>query len=119
MVVRIRLSRFGGRYNPSYYINVANSFNKRDGKYIERLGHYCAIPDKRGVKTVNLNFQRTKYWLSVGAQPTDTVAGLLSKAGLYPKKPFHHVKATSDINKTDSDKDHKEEEQTDNVNKCN
>lgn len=87
MVVRIRLARCGGRHNPHYRINVANSFNKRDGRHIERLGNYSPIPDKNGCKTVQLNFDRVKYWLGVGAQPTETVSSLLYMAGLLPPKP--------------------------------
>lgn len=77
MTVKIRLARIGGRHNPLYRINVANSYAKRDGRHIEALGEYCAFPDSLGVKHISLNFERTRYWLSVGAQPTDTVARLL------------------------------------------
>lgn len=87
MVVKIRLARCGQTHLPHYRINVANSFNKRDGRFIEKLGHYCPIPDKYGCKIVTLDYERTKYWLSVGAQPTDTVASLLFMAGLLPPRP--------------------------------
>jgi small subunit ribosomal protein S16 len=79
MPVKIRLARHGCRHRPFYHINVANSWAKRDGKYIERLGDYDPFPNEGRIKRVNLNFERVKYWLSVGAQPTDVVARLLSK----------------------------------------
>lgn len=78
MTVKIRLARIGGRHNPLYRINVANSWARRDGRHIEALGEYHAIPDELGVKRISLDFARTRYWLSVGAQPTDTVARLLA-----------------------------------------
>ena len=87
MVVRIRLARCGGRYKPHYRINVANSFHKRDGRHIERLGHFSPLPDSNGNKMVSLSFERVKYWLSVGAQPTETVQSILYMAGLLPPKP--------------------------------
>lgn len=79
MPVRIRLARHGCRHSPLYHINVANSWAKRDGKFIERLGEYSPFPDDADIKRVALNFDRVKYWLSVGAQPTSTVARLLGK----------------------------------------
>lgn len=81
MAVKIRLARIGRRHEPLYRINVANSWAKRDGSYIEALGQYSSLPDQSGVKRVSLDFARTRYWLSVGAQPTETVARLLGKVG--------------------------------------
>lgn len=77
MPVRIRLARIGGRRQPIYSINVANSFSKRDGKYIENVGRYSSLPDENGIKRVYLSFSRIKYWLSVGAQPTPIISRLL------------------------------------------
>lgn len=84
MVVKIRLARAGCRHQPIYRITVANAWAKRDGKYIERVGSYTPVPEE-GAKTklIQLNFDRIKYWLSVGAQPTDTVARLLGKATMF------------------------------------
>lgn len=86
MPVKIRLARFGCRHRPHYRIAVANSWAKRDGKYIEYIGTYDPIPlagtnnaSINGSKLITLNFDRVKYWLGVGAQPTDTVARLLGK----------------------------------------
>ena len=87
MVVRIRLARWGSQRNPFYGIVAANARAARDGKHLERLGTYNPIPNN-GVKHIQLNTDRIKYWLSVGAQPSDRVAWLLSKAGLMPPLPI-------------------------------
>ncbi|CAI1768004.1 hypothetical protein SEUBUCD646_0P02670 [Saccharomyces eubayanus] len=91
-LVRIRLARFGRKNSPVYNIVVANSRKARDAKPIEILGTYVPIPNpltkrevKRGVvpvKDIKLDFDRTKYWIGVGAQPSETVTKLLQKAGI-------------------------------------
>ncbi|TPX63922.1 hypothetical protein SpCBS45565_g06241 [Spizellomyces sp. 'palustris'] len=87
MVVRIRLARWGASHNPFYGIVVANHRAPRDGKHLERVGTYNVIPDERGIKRIELNVERIKYWLGVGAQPTERVAWLLSKIDLMPPTP--------------------------------
>ena len=79
MVVKIRLARWGARNNPFYGIVVANSRAPRDGKHLERVGTYNPIPDQNQTKFVELDVKRIKYWISVGAQPTERVAWLLAK----------------------------------------
>lgn len=79
MTVKIRLARIGQRHQPLYKIRVANSWAKRDGKFIEQIGSYDPRPDDTGVKYCDLDFERVKYWISVGAQPTNTVSRLLGK----------------------------------------
>ncbi|CAI4053590.1 mitochondrial 37S ribosomal protein bS16m SKDI_16G2540 [Saccharomyces kudriavzevii IFO 1802] len=91
-LVRIRLARFGRKNSPVYNIVVANSHKARDAKPIEVLGTYVPVPSpvtkrelKKGVvpiKDVKLDFDRTKYWIGVGAQPSETVTKLLQKAGI-------------------------------------
>ncbi|RHZ70869.1 hypothetical protein Glove_265g2 [Diversispora epigaea] len=87
MVVRMRLARHGIRNRPFYHIVVANSKSPRDGKHIEQVGIYDPIPDANGVKHIEWKENRIKYWLTVGAQPSDTVARLLSRAGILPPLP--------------------------------
>ncbi|KAI7849209.1 30S ribosomal protein S16 [Circinella umbellata] len=87
MVVRMRLARFGRRNLPYYHIVVANARTARNSKPIEKVGTYNPIPDEAGNKVVNLNFDRVKYWLTVGAQPSDTVEKLLVKANIVPQAP--------------------------------
>ncbi|KAJ3031536.1 UNVERIFIED_CONTAM: hypothetical protein HDU68_003072 [Siphonaria sp. JEL0065] len=84
MVVKLRLARWGVRNNPFYGVVVANARAPRDGRHLERVGTYNPIPDADKVKHIELNYSRIKYWLGVGAQPTDRVAWLLAKAGLMP-----------------------------------
>lgn len=91
-LVRIRLARFGRTNNPVYNIVVAQSKRARDARPIEVLGTYNPVPKlitikqkKRGMipeKEVNLDFARTKYWIGVGAQPSETVTKLLQKCGV-------------------------------------
>ena len=89
-MVRIRLQRFGRRNRPFYRLAAINQRNQRDGKTIEELGWYDPI-EKDPSKQLELKADRLKYWLSVGAQPTQTVASLLRKAGVIAAAP---VKAT-------------------------
>ncbi|SCV99985.1 LAFE_0B06876g1_1 [Lachancea fermentati] len=91
-LVRIRLARFGRKHAPVYNIVVANAHKARDKTPIEVLGTYNPIPKpltrrevKRGsvpTKDVELDFSRTKYWIGVGAQPSEPVTKLLKKCGI-------------------------------------
>lgn len=83
MVVKIRLARWGASNNPFYGIVVANARAARDGKHLERVGTYNPLPDNNNRKHIELNTQRIKYWLSVGAQPTERVAWLLAKVFVF------------------------------------
>lgn len=82
MSVAIRLSRGGAKKRPYYKIVVANSRAPRDGKYLEQIGTYNPILAKDDENRVRLNEDRVRYWLGVGAQPTDRVARMLDKAGI-------------------------------------
>ena len=75
-MVKIRLRRMGAKKAPYYRVVVADSRSPRDGRSIEELGVYD--PMAEGSK-LNLDVERVKYWISQGAQPTDTVRGLLKK----------------------------------------
>ncbi|XP_061364988.1 small ribosomal subunit protein bS16cy-like [Gastrolobium bilobum] len=88
MVVRIRLSRLGCRNNPFYRVIVTDSKTTRDGKNLEVLGFYNPRSGKDSDKRMGLTVERVKYWLSVGAQPSDTVESLLFQAGLLPPPPI-------------------------------
>ena len=82
MSVKIRLTRLGAKKSPVYRIVVANSRNARDGAYIEKIGTYNPLLAKDDEKRVQLNEDRAKYWLGVGAQPSDRVARFLDAAGI-------------------------------------
>jgi small subunit ribosomal protein S16 len=82
MSVAIRLSRGGAKKRPYYRIVVTNSRSPRDGKYLEQVGTYNPVLAKDDEKRVTLVEDRVRYWLGVGAQPTDRVARMLDKAGI-------------------------------------
>ncbi|MEN2998082.1 MAG: 30S ribosomal protein S16 [Brevinematia bacterium] len=71
-MVRIRLMRFGSKHRPYYRIVVVDSKKKRDGAYIESLGHYAPMEGKK----LHIDTTRYNYWISVGAQPSATVSRL-------------------------------------------
>ncbi len=78
-MVKIRLARFGSKKNPHYRIVVADARNRRDGRNIESIGRYNPRTEP---STIVVNEERAKYWLSVGAQPTDPVKKLLKIQGI-------------------------------------
>ena len=77
MPVRIRLKRIGTKNKPVFRIVVADGRSPRDGKCLEELGTY--LPQKKE-NNFTLDLERVKYWLSKGAQPTDTTASFIKKA---------------------------------------
>lgn len=78
-VIKLRLRRMGSKKRPFYRIVVAEHSSPRDGRFIEIVGHYNPLTEPA---TVVVKEERARYWLSVGAQPTETVAGLLKRAGV-------------------------------------
>jgi small subunit ribosomal protein S16 len=78
MSVKIRMKRVGAKNAPVYRIVVADGRSPRDGKFIEEIGTYQ--PLKKGNNVV-MDLERAKYWVSKGAQPSETVASLIKKAG--------------------------------------
>jgi small subunit ribosomal protein S16 len=77
MAVKIRMKRVGAKNKPVYRIVVADGRSPRDGKFIEEIGTYQ--PRKKGDNFV-MDLERAKYWLSKGAQPSETVASFIKKA---------------------------------------
>jgi len=78
-MVVIRLSRGGAKARPFYNIVVADKRNRRDGRFIERVGFYNPLA-KGGEEPLRLAQDRLTYWLGVGAQPSDTVQRLIKQA---------------------------------------
>ena len=76
-MVKIRLRRVGAKKAPFYRVVVADSHFARDGRFIEEIGTYDPLTEPA---TFKIDMERAKYWISNGAQPTDTVRGLLKKA---------------------------------------
>ena len=87
MSVSLRLSRGGSKKRPYYKIVIANSRAPRDGKFLEQVGTYNPLLAKDDANRVRLIEDRVRYWLGVGAQPTDRVARLLDKAGIKERAP--------------------------------
>ena len=75
-MVKIRLRRMGAKKAPYYRVIVADSRSPRDGRFIEELGIYDPMAEGEQIK---VDVERAKYWIANGAQPTDTVRGLLKK----------------------------------------
>ncbi|MFC2033466.1 30S ribosomal protein S16 [Chloroflexota bacterium] len=86
-MVKIRLRRVGAKKRPSYRLVVADVRAPRDGAFIDIIGHYDPLTDP---ETVVIKEEKALHWLSQGAQPTETAARLLKKAGIMEK--FNLVK---------------------------
>lgn len=82
MSVKIRLRRLGAKKAPFYRLVVADSRFPRDGRFIEEIGYYNPTTEPA---TIQINGEKALKWLKVGAQPSETVKGLLKKAGIIDK----------------------------------
>ncbi len=88
MSLRIRLSRGGAKKRPFFRIIVADSRKPRDGRFIERLGIYNPMVAKDHPDRLKINDDRIKYWLGVGAKPSERVARFLGDRGIIEKPPI-------------------------------
>jgi small subunit ribosomal protein S16 len=79
-MVVIRLARGGAKKRPFFHIVVADSRNRRDGRFIERVGFYNPIAAE-GEEALRLSLERVDHWKHKGAKLSDTVAGLVKRAG--------------------------------------
>ena len=77
-MVTIRLSRGGAKRRPFYHIVVTDSRNRRDGRYLERLGYFNPIATG-GETELKLDLERTDYWIAQGAKPSDRVSTLIKQ----------------------------------------
>lgn len=91
-MVRIRMKRTGRTNAPFYRIQVIDKRARRDGAPIEQLGWYNPL-EKDAAKQINLNEERCKYWIGVGAQPSDTVKDMLAKRNLINKEAYEKIRA--------------------------
>ena len=82
MAVKLRLKRGGSKQRPFYRIVAADARSPRDGRFIDTIGTYNPIPAEY---EVSIDEEKAMYWLSNGAQPTDTVRNLLSEKGIMAK----------------------------------
>ena len=81
MSVKIRMTRIGRRHKPFFRINAVESRTPRDGRILEKLGHYDPI-EKNKDKQIVLDTERVKYWLDKGAIPSETVSQILLQLGI-------------------------------------
>ena len=82
-MVKLRLTRMGATKAPFYRIVAMDSRKARDGKYIDQIGFYNPVSEQ---KQIVIDADKAKEWLANGAQPTDTVMGLLVSQGIVEKK---------------------------------
>ncbi|CAM3354633.1 30S ribosomal protein S16 [Marinicrinis lubricantis] len=87
MATRIRLKRMGAHKAPFYRLVVSDSRSPRDGRFIEEIGYYNPVAQPAEVK---IDEEKALKWLQTGAQASDTVRSLFSKAGIMKK--FHESK---------------------------
>lgn len=80
-MVRLRLTRMGAKKKPFYRVIAADQHSKRDGRFIEQLGYYDPMKNPYGLK---LDLERVDWWISQGAQPSDTVKHLIERARSAP-----------------------------------
>ena len=87
MSVVIRLARAGTKKRPVYHVVVADSRFPRDGRFIERLGHFNPLMPKDNEARLKLDLDKVKAWLAKGATPTDRVLRFLDEAGIRKREP--------------------------------
>ncbi|MEM7072141.1 MAG: 30S ribosomal protein S16 [Pseudomonadota bacterium] len=86
MALRIRLSRGGSKKRPYYRIVVADVRAPRDGRFIERIGHYNPLLPHDHHDRIAIDSERASYWLGIGAKPSDRVEHFFDQAGLLKAK---------------------------------
>jgi len=86
MPLVIRMARAGTKKRPFYHIVAADSRAPRDGRFIERLGHFNPLLPKEKTERLKLDLDKVKAWIAKGAQPSDRVMRFLDAAGVM-KRP--------------------------------
>jgi small subunit ribosomal protein S16 len=81
-MVVIRLSRGGAKKRPFYHVVISEKSSPRDGRWLERIGYFNPIAAGKEIK-LDINLERARYWISTGAQPSDTVRRLIK---MYEKQ---------------------------------
>lgn len=92
MAIGLRLARGGAKKRPYYRIVATDTRSPRDGKYLEQVGIYNPVLAKDDENRVKLDEDRVRYWLGVGAQPSDRVARFLDKAGIKERAARNNPK---------------------------
>ena len=109
MSVKIRLARFGRNKVPFYHIVVSDSRNRRDSKFLEKIGTYNPLLEDDNKEKVIINKDRAEYWLSVGAQPTERAAILMIKLGIKGAEKYKPVFTPKEKTKKKEEEDNKSE----------
>lgn len=86
------MTRTGRKNRPFYRIQVLDGRTRRDGAAIEQIGWYNPL-EKDVAKQINLDEERVKYWIGVGAQPSDTIRDMLAKRNLINTAPWEKIRA--------------------------
>jgi small subunit ribosomal protein S16 len=82
----IRMARAGTKKRPFYHIVVADSRSPRDGRFIERIGHFNPLLPKDKAERLTLDLEKVKDWMKKGAQPSDRVTRFLDAAGIMKRE---------------------------------
>jgi small subunit ribosomal protein S16 len=85
-MVTIRLARHGAKKNPFYHITVADRAERRDGRFVERVGFYNPVA-RGSEESLRVDLDRVDYWVGVGAQMSERVAALVKKARAEAQAP--------------------------------
>ncbi len=102
-MVKLRLRRMGSRNAPFYRIVAVDSRLKRDGKYLDNIGHY---DPKTEPFTLKIDTEKAIKWLSVGAQPSETVRSFFKRAGILQK--WHEMRHAKTAPETAAEEGEKE-----------
>jgi small subunit ribosomal protein S16 len=108
MALKIRLSRGGTKKRPFYRIVVAEAASPRDGRYVERLGHYNPMTAKDNDQRLVVNGERVSYWLGLGAQPTERVQKLLASLELMAPVKLREQPKKSAVGKKRAEREEEE-----------
>jgi small subunit ribosomal protein S16 len=88
----IRMARAGTKKRPFYHIVVADSRSPRDGRFIERIGHFNPLLPKDKTERLTLDLDKVKAWMKKGAQPSDRVTRFLDAAGIVKREKHNNPK---------------------------
>jgi small subunit ribosomal protein S16 len=94
LAVKLRLKRFGRLNHPTFRVVATDSRSPRDGRIIEAIGYYLPLMP-RAQEQLKLDSERVSYWLSVGAQPSETVASMIKRSGIAVPQRKKRVRGKS------------------------
>ena len=84
MALKIRLSRGGSKKRPFYKVVIADSRSPRDGRFIEKVGHFNPLLPKDNPDRLKLDLEKIKEWIGKGAKPTEKLERFLGEANIIP-----------------------------------